>query len=95
MQSSKCPKCGKGVFQVESITPIGSNRDILCVICHSCSTTVGILDYLASGEEIKDANLQINVLNKKLEIVNQNISKLMNGMKLLYNKVDELKKVKA
>jgi transcription initiation factor IIE alpha subunit len=87
MSTSKCPKCGKGVFQFESMTPIGANRDILTVVCHTCNSIVGTLDYLSSGEEINELKIQINILHKKLDTINQNLGQLMNGMKLLYNKV--------
>lgn len=92
MTVSKCPKCGKGVFQVESLMPYGSDRTILCVICHSCSSILGTLNDVDNQSEFKEMNLQFQVLNKKLETVNNNIGQLMNGLKLLYNKLDGVKK---
>ena len=88
MSTSKCPKCGKGVFQVESMTPIGAKRDILAVVCHTCSTIVGTVDYLSAADELNETNLQIKVLHNKLDTINQNLGQLINGMKLLYNKVE-------
>jgi len=92
MSVSKCSKCGKGIFQIESIMPLGSDRDVLCVICHSCNSIVGTLDYLSATEVQKETNVQIQVLNKKLDTINQNIGQLMNGVKLLYNKIDVTQK---
>ena len=92
MNASKCSKCGNSVFQIESITPIGSKRDILCVVCHSCNSIAGTLDHLPTTDVQEDANLQIKVLNKKLDTINQNIGQIMNGVKLLYNKIDLAKK---
>ncbi len=88
MSVSKCAKCGNGLFQVEAITPIGSNRDILTVICHACNTIAGTVDYHSTAEELNEANLQIQVLSKKLDTINQNVGQLMNGVKLLYSKID-------
>lgn len=92
MGVSKCPKCGKGLFQVESIMPIGYDREIMCIICHACSTIVGTVDGYANNDEQNEINLQFQVLNKKLETVNNNIGQVMNGLKLLYNKFENLKK---
>ena len=90
MSTSKCPKCGKGVFQVESMTPVGANRDILAVVCHTCSAIVGTVDYLSTTDELNETNLQIKVLHNKLDTINQNLGQLMNGMKLLYKKIENL-----
>lgn len=92
MTTSKCPKCGKGVFQVESIMPHGIDRTILCVICHSCNSILGAMDDFENKPDYKEIDLQFQVLNKKMETVNSNIGQLMNGLKLLYNKLDNLKK---
>ena len=95
MSVSKCSKCGKGIFQIESIMPIGSERDILCVICHHCNSIVGTLDHMSTDDAQKETNVQIQVLNKKLDTINQNIGQLMNGMKLLYNKFENAQKTEA
>ncbi len=93
MSVSKCSKCGKGLFQMEAITPIGSDRDILTVICHSCSTIAGTVDYVSTAEELVETNLQIKLLNNKLDTINQNVGQLMNGVKLLYNQVKQVEKL--
>jgi hypothetical protein len=90
---SKCSKCGKGLFQMEAITPIGSNRDILAVICHSCNSIAGTVDYASTADELAETNLQIQVLSNKLDTINQNVGQLMNGVKLLYNQVNQVEKL--
>ena len=95
MGVSKCPKCGNGIFQVESMTPIGDDREILCIICHTCNSVVGTADALANSNEKDETNLQFQILNKKLETVNNNIGQLMNGLKLLYNKLENVKKTET
>jgi hypothetical protein len=92
MTISRCPKCGKGVFQVESIMPHGWDKSILCVICHTCNSILGAIDDAENKPDNKEIELQFQVLNKKLETVNNNIGQLMNGLKLLYNKLDGIKK---
>lgn len=92
MTISRCPKCGKGIFQVESMMPNGFNRSILCVICHSCSSILGTMVDSQNEPRNDEIELQFQVLNKKLETVNNNIGQLMNGLKLLYNKFDSIKK---
>ena len=77
MNTSKCPKCEKGVFQFESITPIGSKREILNVICHTCSTVVGSLDYCSNGEYQEKTDKQISEINHKLNVINQNLGKVL------------------
>jgi beta-N-acetylglucosaminidase len=72
--------------------PHGCDRTILFVICHSCSSIVGAIDDFKDQSENQEINLQFQVLNKKLETVNNNIGQLMNGLKLLYNKLDAIKK---
>ena len=95
MGVSKCPKCGKGIFQIESIMPIGYDREILSIICHTCNSIVGtVIDFVKSDEQT-ETNLQFQVLNKKLETVNNNIGQPMNGLKLLYNKLENLKKTEV
>ena len=91
MSISKCPKCDKGMFQIESIAPSGSDSNILCVVCHSCSSIVGTLD-ASNAEEQKETNLQIKVLNKKLDTINHNIGQMMNGVKLIYGKIEKSQK---
>lgn len=91
MTVARCPKCGKGVFQVESIMPHGYDRTIICVICHSCNSLLGTMDDFVHESDDKEVDLQFQVLNKKLETVNNNIGQLMNGLKLLYNKLDGIK----
>ena len=93
MTTSRCPKCGKGVFQVESIMPHGVDQSILCVVCHNCNSILGAMTDLDNKPDNKEIDLQFQVLNKKLETVNNNVGQLMNGLKLLYNKLDGLKKV--
>ena len=92
MGVSKCPKCGKGIFQVESMMPVGYDREILCIICHTCNSIVGTVENFENSNEQNETDLQYQVLNKKLETVNNNIGQLMNGLKLLYNKLDGIKK---
>lgn len=92
MNVSKCPKCSKGVFQIESITPVGSNSDILCVICHNCNTIVGTIDHLYEDECQKETDLQLKVINKKLDTINHNIGQMMNGIKLIYGKIEKSQK---
>jgi Mg2+ and Co2+ transporter CorA len=89
MSISKCPKCGKSIFQIESITPIGSKRDVITVICHNCSSIAGTLDHEPSSKDQEEIKLQMQVINKKLDTINQNIGQLMNGMKLLYKRIDD------
>ena len=36
-----------------------------------------------------DAELQINLINQKLETINSNLNKVMNGIKLLYSKIEK------
>lgn len=88
MNVSKCPNCARSIFQIESITPIGSSRDIICVICHNCNSVVGTLDYISVSDENAKLNNQLGVINKKLETVNNNIGQLMNGLKLVYSKLE-------
>lgn len=89
MNVSKCPKCATTIFQIESITPHGTDRNIICVICHNCNTVVGSLDYLSVSEEHKKTRLQLDAVNKKLDTINNNIGQLMNGLKLVYSKLDK------
>jgi hypothetical protein len=84
---SKCPKCSKSIFQIESLTPNGSDKNIICVICHQCNSIVGTLDYFQIEEEFKETNMQIQIINKKLDTINQNIGQIINGIKLLANKM--------
>lgn len=93
MSISKCQKCGKSIFQIESLTPIGTDRDILCVMCHNCNTVVGTLDH-AAVEHQNEIGLQIKVINSKLDTINHNIGQLMNGMKLVYTKLNGKDQVK-
>ena len=74
MSISRCPKCGKGVFQVESIMPHGFDKAILCVICHSCNSILGAMDDVQNNSDKKEIDLQFSVVNKKLETVNNNIA---------------------
>ena len=92
MNISRCPKCGKGIFQVESTIPHGCDRAILFVMCHSCNSILGALEDFNDKPENKEFELQFQVLNKKLETVNNNIGQMMNGLKLLYNKLESTKK---
>jgi len=92
MSISKCSKCGKSMFQIESLTPIGSKRDIITVICHACNTIVGTMEYSSHNEDEEDFKLQIQVLNNKLDTINNNLGQLLNGVRLLYNKIEDVKK---
>ncbi len=67
-------------------------KQYLCVICHTCNSILGAIDDFENKPENKEIELQFQVLNKKLETVNNNIGQLMNGLKLLYNKLDGIKK---
>ena len=82
MNTSKCPKCEKGVFQLESLEPIGSNRNILNVICHTCSTVVGSLDYCSNGESQEKTEKQFSEINHKLNVINQNLGKVLQHLNL-------------
>jgi len=86
MNFSQCPKCGQMVFQIESIAPVGSNTTIRSVICQACNSVVGTLDFNSSSDEQNDTKLQIQQLHKKLDTINQNMGKLMEGIKALYSK---------
>lgn len=88
MSISRCGKCEKSIFQIESITPIGSERAILCVICHNCNSIAGVLDHAEDEAEGVNLKVQFQILNKKLDTINQNIGQLMNGMKLMYKKLE-------
>ena len=70
------------------MTPVGTERNIVCVICHNCNTVVGTLDYISVTEEHDKLQNQLGIINKKLETVNNNIGQLMNGLKLVYGKIE-------
>lgn len=89
MSISKCSNCGNRMFQVEALTPFGSEKDILCVICNSCSNVVGTLNFDSDADQLKEFELKLSIMNKKLDTINNNIGQLINGLKLVYKKLEE------
>lgn len=73
------------------MTPIGSDRDILCIICHSCSSVVGTLHHHDSGEELKVMNRQIEELNQSVGEIRANFKHLTNVLNKIYNQKGFLK----
>jgi len=84
-------KCGKGIFQIESLEPYGSDSSVISVICHNCYIVVGTIPNSEYYEKIQN---QIEIVENKLETINQNLEKIMNVIKVLYSKVDDISKSK-
>ena len=87
MSISKCPKCSNTIFQIEYITPVGSRLDVLCVICHSCSTVVGTLNHLSILEKIDLLDKKITNHEENLKTINSNLGKVLNGMNIIASRI--------
>ena len=78
MSISKCPNCKQSMFRVEAVAPLDSEIVIRSVLCNTCNVVVGTLD-----EE--------KGMVEKLNIINDNLSKVMNGMEILNRKINDLR----
>jgi hypothetical protein len=88
MSIAKCSKCGGSLFQTEVTMPVGSPREILSIVCNSCSTLLGITNYYSSEKDLLEIKDEFKTINKKMDVINANLGQLMNGIKMLYKKVD-------
>lgn len=83
MARSKCPSCNNHIFEVVEHTPRKSNFKFLFVQCSSCGSVVGTMDYYNIGALIKvlekkiDELPQVSGLNQSLNIINNNVTKLV------------------
>ena len=78
MSNSKCPNCKQSMFRMEAVAPLDSEIVIRSIICNSCNIVVGTLE---DEKSISD----------KLNIINDNIAKVMNGMEVLNGKINDLR----
>ena len=65
----KCSKCGSGKFQIIEYSPDKNVYKVCLVICESCNTVVGTLDYLTNStiiSKLDSLQKQVeNLLNRK------------------------------
>jgi peptidoglycan hydrolase CwlO-like protein len=88
MSIAKCNKCGGTLFQTEVIMPVGSPREILSIICNSCSSLLAATEYFSAETGLEEIKSEFEKINKKLDVINSNIGQLMSGVQTLYKKVD-------
>ncbi len=61
MAYSTCPKCDNTTFEMEEITPSGSNFKYNAIQCDMCGAVVGIVDYDNIGQMIEDLAKKLGV----------------------------------
>ena len=80
MSISKCSKC------------VGSPRELLSVVCNSCSTVNAATNYFSSEKDLEGLKDEFKSIHKKMDVINANLGQLMSALKLLYKQIDEMDK---
>lgn len=89
MSLAKCNKCGSTLFQSEVIMPVGSDREILSIICNSCNAMLGATEYYSTEKGLEILTEEFKQVNKKMDVMNANLGQLMNAIKLIYKKIED------
>lgn len=56
-----CIKCNNSTFQLEEVTPRGSNFVLNFIKCSSCDGAVGVIDFYNIGELIHQLSEKLGV----------------------------------
>lgn len=101
MAYSKCPNCDNRSFEVTENSPSKSQFKLMFVQCSKCGCVVGTMDYFNIGARISELEKKINdisltdntsTIKNNLNILNENITRLFNYVKIGFEKIEKTKK---